>query len=114
MFAPEILSKSATHRARKEWELPVAHLAPFDSEDEAITKANDTKYGLAASIWTSRLDRAHRVAPQMRAGITWVNSWFLRDLRTPFGGVGLSGIGREGGVHSLDFYSQLNNVCIRI
>jgi aminomuconate-semialdehyde/2-hydroxymuconate-6-semialdehyde dehydrogenase len=92
---------------------PVAHLAPFDSEDEVIAKANDTKYGLAASIWTSRLDRAHRVAPQMRAGITWVNSWFLRDLRTPFGGVGLSGIGREGGVHSLDFYSQLNNVCIK-
>ena len=93
---------------------PVAHLAPFDAEEEAIAKANDTKYGLAASIWTSRLDRAHRVAPQMRAGITWVNSWFLRDLRTPFGGVGLSGIGREGGVHSLDFYSQSNNVCIRI
>ncbi len=93
---------------------PVAHLAPFDTEEQAVALANDTPYGLAASIWTTRLDRAHRVAQQMRAGITWVNSWFLRDLRTPFGGVGLSGIGREGGVHSLDFYSQLNNVCIKI
>lgn len=93
---------------------PVCHVAPFDSEGEAIAMANDTKYGLAASIWTSNLSRAHRVAPQMRAGITWVNCWFLRDLRTPFGGVGLSGIGREGGRHSLDFYSELNNVCIKI
>ena len=93
---------------------PVAHVARFDSEDEAVAKANDTKYGLAASIWTTKLDRAHRVAQQMNVGITWVNSWFLRDLRTPFGGAGLSGIGREGGVHSLDFYSELNNVCIKI
>jgi len=93
---------------------PVAHIARFDSEDEAVAKANNTKYGLAASIWTGKLDRGHRVAQQMRAGITWVNSWFLRDLRTPFGGVGLSGVGREGGVHSLNFYSELNNVCIKI
>jgi aminomuconate-semialdehyde/2-hydroxymuconate-6-semialdehyde dehydrogenase len=93
---------------------PVCHIAPFDSEDEAIAKANDTLYGLAASIWTSDLKRAHRVAAQMRAGITWVNCWFLRDLRTPFGGVGLSGIGREGGLHSLNFYSALNNVCVKL
>lgn len=93
---------------------PVCHVAPFDSEEEAVAMANDTKYGLAASIWTSYLSRAHRVAPQMNTGITWVNCWFLRDLRTPFGGVGLSGIGREGGRHSLDFYSELNNVCIKI
>lgn len=91
---------------------PVAHVAPFDGEDEAVALANDTEYGLAASVWTTRLDRGHRVAQQMKAGITWVNSWFLRDLRTPFGGVGLSGIGREGGVHSLNFYSELNNICI--
>ena len=93
---------------------PVCHIAPFDSEEEAVTKANDTKYGLAASIWTSDLKRAHRVARQMNVGITWVNCWFLRDLRTPFGGVGLSGIGREGGTHSLNFYSELNNICIRL
>ena len=93
---------------------PVCHVAPFDSEEEAVAKANDTKYGLAASIWTSNLSRAHRVSRQMNVGITWVNCWFLRDLRTPFGGVGLSGIGREGGQHSLNFYSELNNVCIKI
>ncbi len=93
---------------------PVCHVAPFDSEDEAIAMANNTKYGLTASVWTSNLSRAHRVSRQMNAGITWVNCWFLRDLRTPFGGVGLSGIGREGGMHSLNFYSELNNVCIKI
>lgn len=92
---------------------PVCHIAPFDSEDEAIAMANNTQYGLAASIWTSDLNRGHRVARQMNAGITWVNCWFLRDLRTPFGGNGLSGIGREGGIHSLNFYSELNNICIR-
>jgi aminomuconate-semialdehyde/2-hydroxymuconate-6-semialdehyde dehydrogenase len=93
---------------------PVCHVAPFDTEDEAIFMANDTKYGLAASIWTTNLKRGHRVAQQMKVGITWVNCWFLRDLRTPFGGAGLSGIGREGGVHSLNFYSELNNICIRL
>jgi aminomuconate-semialdehyde/2-hydroxymuconate-6-semialdehyde dehydrogenase len=92
---------------------PVCHVAPFDEEEEVIAMANDTLYGLASSIWTSDLNRAHRVARQMNTGITWVNCWFLRDLRTPFGGVGLSGIGREGGVHSLNFYSELNNICIR-
>jgi len=93
---------------------PVCHVAPFDTEEEAVSMANDTKYGLAASIWTTNLKRGHRVAQQMNAGITWVNCWFLRDLRTPFGGAGLSGIGREGGIHSLNFYSELNNICIRL
>jgi aminomuconate-semialdehyde/2-hydroxymuconate-6-semialdehyde dehydrogenase len=93
---------------------PVCHVAPFDTEEEAINLANDTNYGLAASIWTTNLKRGHRVAQQMNVGITWVNCWFLRDLRTPFGGMGLSGIGREGGMHSLNFYSELNNICIRL
>lgn len=93
---------------------PVCHIAPFDTEEEAVQMANDTEYGLAASIWTTNLKRGHRVAQQMNVGITWVNCWFLRDLRTPFGGMGLSGIGREGGVHSLNFYSELNNICIRL
>ena len=93
---------------------PVCHVAPFDSEEEVVAMANDTKYGLAASVWTSNLKRGHRVAQQMHVGITWVNCWFLRDLRTPFGGAGLSGIGREGGIHSLNFYSELNNICIRL
>ena len=93
---------------------PVCHVTPFGSEEEAVSLANDTKYGLAASIWTTNLRRGHRVAQQMNTGITWVNCWFLRDLRTPFGGMGLSGIGREGGMHSLNFYSELNNICIRL
>jgi aminomuconate-semialdehyde/2-hydroxymuconate-6-semialdehyde dehydrogenase len=93
---------------------PVCHVAPFDADEEAVAMANNTKYGLAASIWTTNLKRGHRVAQQMNVGITWVNCWFLRDLRTPFGGVGLSGIGREGGVHSLNFYSELNNICVRL
>jgi aminomuconate-semialdehyde/2-hydroxymuconate-6-semialdehyde dehydrogenase len=93
---------------------PVCHVASFDSEQEAVALANDTNYGLAASVWTGDLKRGHRVAQQMNVGITWVNCWFLRDLRTPFGGAGLSGIGREGGMHSLNFYSELNNICIRL
>lgn len=93
---------------------PVCHVTPFDSEEEAVALANDTKYGLAASIWTSNMKCGHRVAQEMNVGITWVNCWFLRDLRTPFGGAGLSGIGREGGVHSLNFYSESNNICIKL
>jgi aminomuconate-semialdehyde/2-hydroxymuconate-6-semialdehyde dehydrogenase len=106
--------KESTRCVKEEIFGPVCHVAPFDSEEEAVALANDTKYGLAASIWTTNLKRGHRVAQQMNAGISWVNCWFLRDLRTPFGGVGLSGIGREGGLHSLNFYSELNNVCIRL
>jgi aminomuconate-semialdehyde/2-hydroxymuconate-6-semialdehyde dehydrogenase len=106
--------KESARCVREEIFGPVCHIAPFESEEEAVSKANDTKYGLAASIWTMNLKRGHRVAQQMNAGITWVNCWFLRDLRTPFGGVGMSGIGREGGMHSLNFYSELNNICIRL
>jgi aminomuconate-semialdehyde/2-hydroxymuconate-6-semialdehyde dehydrogenase len=93
---------------------PVCHVAPFDSDDEAVALANDTTYGLAASVWTTNLKRGHTIAQQLIVGITWVNCWFLRDLRTPFGGVGFSGIGREGGIHSLNFYSELNNICVRL
>jgi aminomuconate-semialdehyde/2-hydroxymuconate-6-semialdehyde dehydrogenase len=93
---------------------PVCHVAPFDTEDEAIAMANDSRYGLAASVWTRDVSRAHRVAGKIEAGIVWVNDWFLRDLRTPFGGVKLSGIGREGGEHSLAFYSEPTNICISL
>lgn len=93
---------------------PVAGLIPFDTEEEAIVLANDTPYGLAASTWTTDLARAHRVAQQMRVGMSWINTWFLRDLRSPFGGVGLSGIGREGGAHSIDFYTESTNVCMTL
>lgn len=93
---------------------PFCHITPFDTESEVIALANDTRYGLAATIWTTNLNRAHRVGQAMHVGLSWVNSWFLRDLRTPFGGAGLSGVGREGGMHSLNFYSELTNVCICI
>jgi aminomuconate-semialdehyde/2-hydroxymuconate-6-semialdehyde dehydrogenase len=93
---------------------PVCHVAAFSSEDDAVAMANDSAYGLAAAIWTTDLKRAHRVARQIEAGIVWVNTWYLRDLRTPFGGVKLSGIGREGGVHSLNFYSEPTNICIKL
>lgn len=93
---------------------PCCHIRPFDSEAEAVALANDTEYGLATAIWTESSSRAHRVAAQVDAGIAWVNSWFLRDLRTPFGGAKQSGIGREGGVHSLEFYTELKNVCIKL
>ncbi|MDM0026438.1 2-hydroxymuconic semialdehyde dehydrogenase [Variovorax saccharolyticus] len=93
---------------------PVCHIAPFDSEEEVIDRVNGTPYGLAGCIWTSNLSRAHRVSPRFQVGIVWINTWFSRDLRTPFGGSGLSGIGREGGRHSLDFYSETTNVCIAV
>jgi aminomuconate-semialdehyde/2-hydroxymuconate-6-semialdehyde dehydrogenase len=93
---------------------PVCHVAPFDTEEEAVALANDTRYGLAAAVWTQNLQRAHRVARQMEVGIVWVNDWFLRDLRTPFGGVKLSGIGREGGAHSLAFFSEPMNICVKL
>jgi len=93
---------------------PCTHLTPFDTEEEALALANDSPYGLATSIWTTNLSRAHRVAKGIEVGIAWVNCWFLRDLRTPFGGSKGSGIGREGGVHSLEFYTELRNVCVKL
>ncbi|WP_430418378.1 2-hydroxymuconic semialdehyde dehydrogenase [Methylibium petroleiphilum] len=93
---------------------PCCHVRPFDSEDEVVVLANANRYGLSTTLWTRDLARAHRVAAAIEVGITWVNSWFLRDLRTPFGGSRQSGIGREGGVHSLEFYTDLRNVCIKL
>jgi len=93
---------------------PCTNLTPFDDEEEAISLANASPYGLATTIWTDNLSRAHRVAGRIEVGISWINCWFLRDLRTPFGGSKASGIGREGGVHSLEFYSELRNVCVKL
>jgi aminomuconate-semialdehyde/2-hydroxymuconate-6-semialdehyde dehydrogenase len=93
---------------------PCCHIAPFDTEDEVIGRANDTRYGLAASVWTGSLDTAHRMGRALEVGVCWINSWFLRDLRTAFGGAKQSGIGREGGIHSLEFYTELRNVCVKL
>jgi len=93
---------------------PCCHIRPFDSEEEVIALANDTVYGLCASVWTENSARASRVAEALEVGLVWVNSWFLRDLRTAFGGAKQSGIGREGGVHGLEFYSELKNVSIKL
>ncbi len=93
---------------------PCCNIAPFDSEIEVVRRANDTRYGLATTVWTTDLARAHRMAQAMAVGTVWINSWWLRDLRAPFGGSGLSGIGREGGEHSLDFYSEIRTVCVKL
>lgn len=93
---------------------PVCHIAPFDTEEEIVRRVNDSDYGLAAALWTSNLSRTHRLSPRFHVGIVWVNTWFSRDLRTPFGGSKLSGIGREGGRYSLDFYSETTNISIKV
>ena len=93
---------------------PVVTLMPFDTEEEVLGYANSTKYGLAATLWTSNLKRAHRMASSLDTGIVWVNTWLLRDLRTPFGGVKQSGVGREGGFEALHFFTEPKNVCIKL
>jgi 5-carboxymethyl-2-hydroxymuconic-semialdehyde dehydrogenase len=93
---------------------PVVCVTPFESEEEAVYLANATRYGLAAYLWTSDLRRAHRVAALVESGMTWVNSHNVRDLRTPFGGVKSSGLGREGGQHSIDFYTESRIVHIAL
>jgi aminomuconate-semialdehyde/2-hydroxymuconate-6-semialdehyde dehydrogenase len=92
---------------------PVVTVQPFDTEDEVLGYANSVRYGLSATVWTENLSRAHRVAAKLESGIVWVNCWMLRDLRTPFGGVKDSGLGREGGFEALRFFTEEKNVCIR-
>ncbi len=92
---------------------PVVTITPFDDEDQAVQLANCTRYGLASMVWTRDLARAHRVAERVDAGIVWVNCWMLRDLRTPFGGTKQSGVGREGGLEAVRFFTEPKNVCIR-
>ena len=92
---------------------PCCHISPFDSEEEVLSKVNANRYGLATAIFTQDIGRANRVAQRIHVGLTWINCWFLRDLRTSFGGSKASGIGREGGVHSFEFYTDLRNVMVK-
>jgi aminomuconate-semialdehyde/2-hydroxymuconate-6-semialdehyde dehydrogenase len=115
-IAPTVI-EGLDHRCRTNQEEifgPVITITPFDSEEEALSMANSTVYGLASIIWTENLTRAHRMAQQIHAGIVWINCWLLRDLRTPFGGVKASGVGREGGFEALDFFTEPKNVCVKL
>jgi aminomuconate-semialdehyde/2-hydroxymuconate-6-semialdehyde dehydrogenase len=93
---------------------PVVTVIPFDNEEEAVMIANATPYGLAATLWTENLSRAHRLAQQIKSGIIWINCWLLRDLRTPFGGMKQSGVGREGGWEAMKFFTEAKNVCVKV
>lgn len=92
---------------------PVVTIMPFDTEEEVLNMSNSVKYGLSSTLWTSDLNRTMRISKQIEAGIVWVNTWLNRDLRTPFGGVKDSGVGREGGFEALRFFTEAKNVCIR-
>lgn len=93
---------------------PVVTLQPFETEEEVLHYANSVSYGLSATVWTENLSRAHRIARELESGIVWINSWLLRDLRTPFGGMKNSGLGREGGFEALRFFTEEKNVCVKI
>ncbi len=93
---------------------PVVTIMPFETEEEAIRLANSTPYGLSATLWTENLKRAHRVSAEVKSGIIWVNCWLFRDLRTPFGGMKQSGVGREGGWEALKFFTHTKNICVRL
>jgi len=93
---------------------PLVTIMPFDTEAEAVGLANSTPYGLSATLWTENLKRAHRVSHQIKSGIVWVNCWLFRDLRTPFGGMKQSGVGREGGWEALRFFTEAKNICIKL
>ncbi|MBX3416245.1 MAG: aldehyde dehydrogenase [Pirellulaceae bacterium] len=112
--APTIIENLAQSCSTNQQEIfgPVVTLQPFDNEPEALSLANDVPYGLSATVWTSDVNRALRVAEQVQTGVVWVNGWLVRDLRTPFGGMKESGVGREGGLDSLEFWTQKKNICL--
>jgi aminomuconate-semialdehyde/2-hydroxymuconate-6-semialdehyde dehydrogenase len=113
-FSPTVLTDLpvSCRTNREEIFGPVVTITPFDNEEEVIGYANDTEYGLASSVWTQNLSRAHRVAEKIHTGTVWVNCWLVRDLRVPFGGMKQSGVGREGGEEALRFFTEPKNVCI--
>jgi aminomuconate-semialdehyde/2-hydroxymuconate-6-semialdehyde dehydrogenase len=113
-FPPTVITglPVACRTNREEIFGPVVTITPFDNEEEVIGYANDTDYGLASSVWTQNLNRAHRVAEKIHTGTVWVNCWLVRDLRVPFGGMKASGVGREGGEEALRFFTEAKNVCI--
>ncbi|HLT24535.1 MAG TPA: aldehyde dehydrogenase, partial [Ignavibacteria bacterium] len=115
-IAPTII-EGLDHKCRVNQEEifgPVVTLIPFDTEEQVVEMANSTKYGLASILWTENLTRAHKIASQLHSGIVWVNCWMLRDLRTPFGGIKASGVGREGGYEALEFFTEMKNVCVKL
>ncbi len=114
-LAPTIIEGLAYNCRTNQEEIfgPVVTIMPFDTEEEVLLYANSTEYGLSATLWTNNLQRTHRLANQIQAGIIWVNTWLLRDLRTPFGGIKNSGVGREGGFYALDFFTEPKNICIK-
>lgn len=113
---PTVIEGLGPHTVSNQEEIfgPVVTLQPFNTEEEALQLANATQYGLAASIWTTDLSRAHRVGAQTESGIIWINCWLLRDLRTPFGGLKNSGVGREGGWEALRFFTEPKNICVQL
>jgi aminomuconate-semialdehyde/2-hydroxymuconate-6-semialdehyde dehydrogenase len=92
---------------------PVATLLPFEDETDALTIANGTEFGLATSLWSRDVQRCHRMAAQLESGLVWINTWLLRDLRTPMGGMKHSGLGREGGFEALRFFTEPKNICLK-
>ena len=115
-LAPTVIEGLGPHCRTNQEEIfgPVVTIQPFDSEEEALDSANATRYGLASILWTSNGYRMHRMARQLKSGIVWVNCWMLRDLRTPFGGMKQSGVGREGGREALRFFTEARNICIKL